>query len=228
MVAMATITIRNLDEQLKHRLQLRAARHGRSMESEAREILRAAISEPDAPDNLVDALRQQLDELGGVELELPPRTTRPRAARLQPLPVFVLDTEVISELMRADPDNNVLAWIQSKPGKQLDTTAITVAEIRYGIERLPQGRRRQQIAQAAEDVFAGFDWQVLSFDRRAALDYATLVAEHERAGRPLNAVDAQIAAICRSTRAALVTRNGSDFKHTGVKLIDPWKPTTPA
>lgn len=79
---MATITIRNLDEQLKHRLKLRAARHGRSMESEAREILRAAINEPNAPDNLVDALRQRLDELGGVDLELPPRTTKPRAATL--------------------------------------------------------------------------------------------------------------------------------------------------
>lgn len=79
---MATITIRNLDEQLKHRLKLRAARHGRSMESEAREILQAAINEPDAPDNLVDALRQRLDELGGVDLELPPRTAKPRAADL--------------------------------------------------------------------------------------------------------------------------------------------------
>lgn len=79
---MATITIRNLDEQLKHRLKLRAARHGRSMESEAREILRAAINEPDAPDNLVDALRRRLDELGGVDLELPPRTAKPRAAKL--------------------------------------------------------------------------------------------------------------------------------------------------
>jgi predicted nucleic acid-binding protein len=140
--------------------------------------------------------------------------------------VFVLDTNVISELMRADPDEHVLAWIQSQPGKQLDTTAITVAEIRYGIERLRQGRRRQQIARAAEDVFAGFDWQILSFDRRAALDYAKLVAEHDRAGRPLNAFDAQIAAICRSSRAALVTRNVSDFKHTELELIDPWQSTT--
>jgi plasmid stability protein len=79
---MATITIRNLDEQLKHRLKLRATRHGRSMESEAREILRAAVNGPDAPDNLVDALRQRLDELGGIDLELPPRTTKPRAAKL--------------------------------------------------------------------------------------------------------------------------------------------------
>lgn len=140
--------------------------------------------------------------------------------------MFVLDTNVISELMRADPDENVLAWIRSQPGKELDTTAITVAEIRYGIERLPHGRRRRQIARAAEDVFAGFDWQILSFDRRAALDYATLAAEHDRAGRPLNAFDAQIAAICRSTRAALVTRNVSDFEHTGLELVDPWKPTT--
>jgi len=79
---MATITIRNLDEQLKHRLQLRAARHGRSMESEAREILLAAVNEPDSPGSLVDALIERFASLGGVELELPERSTPPRAAHL--------------------------------------------------------------------------------------------------------------------------------------------------
>ena len=79
---MAAITVRNLDEQLKHRLQLRAARNGRSMESEVREILNQAVNGPNAPGNLVDALRQRFTELGGVELELPARTAQPRHPQL--------------------------------------------------------------------------------------------------------------------------------------------------
>jgi antitoxin FitA len=79
---MGAITIRNVDEQLKHRLQLRAARNGRSMESEAREILRQAVDTPDAPNSLIDALRQRVGEIGGVDLQLPPRTEQPRAPRL--------------------------------------------------------------------------------------------------------------------------------------------------
>ncbi|MGH2914649.1 MAG: FitA-like ribbon-helix-helix domain-containing protein [Solirubrobacteraceae bacterium] len=81
---MATVTIRNLDDQLKHRLQLRAARHGRSMEAEARAILSAAVDEPDRPDNLVDALRERFASLGGVDLELPARSTPPRVAQFEP------------------------------------------------------------------------------------------------------------------------------------------------
>jgi len=79
---MAAITIRNLDDQLKHRLQLRAARNGRSMESEVREILSQVVNGPDTPDNLVDALRQRFTDLGGVDLKLPARTTQPRHPQL--------------------------------------------------------------------------------------------------------------------------------------------------
>jgi plasmid stability protein len=80
---MATVTIRNLDDTLKHRLQLRAARHGRSMEAEARAILLDAVSGPDRPDNLVDALVERFGSLGGVDLELPARSASPRSARLE-------------------------------------------------------------------------------------------------------------------------------------------------
>lgn len=80
---MGTITIRNLDDQLKHRLQLRAAKHGHSMEAEAREILEAAINDPDQPDNLVDALLDRFGSIGGVELDLTARNTPPRAAGLK-------------------------------------------------------------------------------------------------------------------------------------------------
>lgn len=83
---MATVTIRNLDDQLKRRLQLRAAQHGRSMEAEARAILSAAVNEPDRPDNLVSALLERFGSMpgGGVELEIPPRRSRPRAPQFEP------------------------------------------------------------------------------------------------------------------------------------------------
>lgn len=80
---MATVTIRNLDDQLKHRLQLRAASNGRSMEAEARAILADAVMEPGRPDNLVDALLERFGAVGGVDLELPARSARPRAAMFE-------------------------------------------------------------------------------------------------------------------------------------------------
>ena len=137
--------------------------------------------------------------------------------------MIILDANVISELMRPQPDHNVLAWARSHPGKELCTTAITVAEIQYGIERLPASRRKTVLAGAGRHVFAAFDWQVLSFDRAAALHYATLVADRDRNGRPINGFDAQIAAICRSCTATLATRNVLDFESTGVSLLDPWQ-----
>jgi predicted nucleic acid-binding protein len=139
--------------------------------------------------------------------------------------VIVLDTNVISELMRSKPDPAVRAWVHSQHAKELYTTAITVAEVRYGIQRLPDGRRRQLLATAAEDVFEAFTVQVLAFDQRAAGLYATLVAERERSGRPMDGFDGQIAAICRACHAALATRNTPDFAATGLTLLNPWDPT---
>ena len=136
--------------------------------------------------------------------------------------MIVLDTNVVSELMRPSPSTQVLAWVGGKPDSQLYTTAITLAEIRYGIERLPDGWRRQLLLTLADDVFGGFEEQVLPFDARAAPRYAAIVAGRDRAGRPIDGFDAQIASICREHQAALATRNGADFEHTGVEVIDPW------
>jgi hypothetical protein len=137
--------------------------------------------------------------------------------------VIILDTNVISELMRAEPDQRVLAWARARPGTELSTTAITVAEIRCGLARLPQGRRRRTLATAADDVFKAFSGQVIPFDRRAADEYGSLVADCEHGRRPIEGFDAQIAAICRSSGADLATRNGADFGGTGLTVIDPWQ-----
>lgn len=137
--------------------------------------------------------------------------------------MIILDTNVVSELMRPEPDPTVLAWLHEQPGNDLYTTAITVAEIRYGIARLPDGRRRATLTQAASEVFAAFPDQVLAFDLAAADAYADVVAHRDDLGSPIDGFDAQIAAICRTQAAALATRNTKDFIDTGIRIINPWQ-----
>lgn len=137
--------------------------------------------------------------------------------------MIVLDTNVLSELMRAQPDAGVLAWLDRQASHALSLTAVTVAELQYGIERLPEGRRKAALHDAAramlEQDFAG---RVLAFDEAAALQYGPLVAAREAMGRPISVADAQIAAICRRHGAPLATRNGRDVEATGLEVIDPW------
>jgi predicted nucleic acid-binding protein len=137
--------------------------------------------------------------------------------------MIVLDTNVLSELMRAQPDGKVLAWLDRQAAHTLSLTAVTVAELQYGIERLPEGRRKVALRHAAqamlEQDFAG---RVLAFDETAALHYGPLVASREAMGRPISLADAQIAAICRRYDASLATRNGRDFEATGLEVVDPW------
>lgn len=136
--------------------------------------------------------------------------------------MIALDTNVVSELMRPSPSTRVLAWLRGQVDGELYTTAITLAEILYGLERLPDGRRKQLLRTTSDEVFGGFAEQVLAFDARAALRYAAIVSGRDRMGRPIDGFDAQIAAICREHHATLATRNGVDFEHTGVDVIDPW------
>jgi predicted nucleic acid-binding protein len=141
--------------------------------------------------------------------------------------MIVLDTDVVSELMRAEPAPAVLAWFQQSSDAGLYTTAVTVAEIRYGIARLPEGQRRESLHQAANEIFAAFPRQVLPFDLTAAGAYADVVAGRERRGNPIDGFDAQIVAICRAHAATLATRNTKDFSDTGIGIVDPWQdPTT--
>jgi predicted nucleic acid-binding protein len=137
--------------------------------------------------------------------------------------MIVLDTNVVSELMRPEPAPAVLAWLHQRPGGSLHTTTVTVAEIRHGIARLPEGRRRESLQQAAHEIFAAFPRQVLPFDLAAANTYADVVTGREKVGRPIDGFDAQIAAICRSQAATLATRNINDFTDIGIALVDPWR-----
>lgn len=136
--------------------------------------------------------------------------------------MIVLDANVVSELMRATPAANVVAWVDDQPADQVCTTSVSLAEVRYGIARLPAGRRRNLVKATADDVFRAFADQVLAFDATAATHYADIVVEREHRGSPISGFDAQIAAICRAHRARLATRNTDDFDRLGLDLVDPW------
>jgi toxin FitB len=137
--------------------------------------------------------------------------------------VIVLDTNVVSELMRPAVAVPVRAWLAGQRAHDLCTTAVTVAEIRYGLERRARGQRRDRLIAAADEIFGEFSELVLPFDASAAACYAVIVAGRERAGLPIDGFDAQIAAICVSRGAQLATRNVKDFGDTGVGIIDPWQ-----
>ncbi|ACU97361.1 type II toxin-antitoxin system VapC family toxin [Saccharomonospora viridis] len=138
--------------------------------------------------------------------------------------MIVLDTNVVSELLRRAPDAGVVAWVDRLPVESVFITAVTAAELRYGVARLPDGRRKQVLdVKIGELLTEDFEDRVLPFDTGSAAHYATIVAARERAGSPISAADAQIAAICRYYRARLATRNVGDFVGTGVELINPWE-----
>ena len=136
--------------------------------------------------------------------------------------MIIVDTNVVSELMRLSPDTRVRDWVNARAPGELYTTAVTVAEIRYGLERLPDGRRKESLLATATEVFAAFSEFIQPFDADAAAWYATIVAGRDRLGLPIDGFDAQIAAICRTRGAALATRNAKDFRETGIDVIDPW------
>jgi toxin FitB len=136
--------------------------------------------------------------------------------------MIILDTNVVSELMRQEPAPQVADWVRRRDRRELRTTSITLAEIRYGIARLPDGRRLQTLLGAADDIFRTFSDQVLPVDEAAAEHYAIIASTRDRAGKPISGFDALIAAVCRCHSAALATRNVPDFDGTGIEVIDPW------
>ena len=137
--------------------------------------------------------------------------------------MWVLDTNVVSETMRAAPRSDVIAWLDRRPARDLFVTAVTEAEIFIGIAMLPEGGRRRDLAAAAErafgDTFAG---RVLPFDSAAARVYAEIVAARRLAGRQVSMADGQIAAIAYARGMAVATRNLRHFRDMGADPVDPW------
>jgi predicted nucleic acid-binding protein len=140
--------------------------------------------------------------------------------------MLILDTNVISETMQPAPSPRVLEWWSQQQSTELFTTAVTVAEILYGIELLPQSKRRTTLLAGADRMFDGvFSGRILPFDEEAARAFPEIAATRRAQGRPMAEFDAQIASIVRSHRATLATRNTGDFEGCGLRLANPWQPT---
>jgi toxin FitB len=139
--------------------------------------------------------------------------------------LIVVDTNVVSELTRRAPAPEVIGWLDSLAAAEVATTAITAAELLYGVARLPDGRRKTELSAAVRGLLSeDFGGRVVPFDGPAASRYAEIVSHSERLGRRIDIADAQIAAICSAIGATLATRNTDDFRETGVHLINPWNP----
>jgi predicted nucleic acid-binding protein len=138
--------------------------------------------------------------------------------------MLILDTNVISEIMQPSPSPRVLDWWSQQQTGELFTSAVSEAEILYGIELLPKGKRRDRLLAEAEAMFSeDFAGRILPFDEEAARVFAEIAAGRRTQGRPIAEFDAQIAAIARTHRAALATRNTTDFEACGVRLVNPWQ-----
>lgn len=137
---------------------------------------------------------------------------------------ILLDTNVLSELMRPKPAVEVMNWFERQKGTSFFVSAITRAEILLGIALLPAGKHRENLAAAAEQMFnEDFAGHSLVFDGNCAIEYALLVAERTRKGRSISTEDGQIAAIALSHNLPLATRNGKDFKGiAGLAVLNPW------
>ena len=137
--------------------------------------------------------------------------------------MFLLDTNVVSELLRPSPAPAVETWVGGRRATDLYFSAIGEAELRYGVAILPAGRRRAALAAAIETILReDFADRILPFDSDAARQYADIAAERRSAGRPFAPADCQIAAIARSRGMAVATRNVRDFEGIEVEVVDPW------
>jgi predicted nucleic acid-binding protein len=139
--------------------------------------------------------------------------------------VILLDTNVISALMRRDPDATVVSWLDAQPAESIWTTSITVFEVTTGLRLLPAGRRRQALEHAFDGLLAEeLDGRIQVFDTAAATASGEIAAQRETAGPAVEIRDVQVAGIALARRAQLATRNTRHFTDLGIVLIDPWSP----
>ncbi len=139
-------------------------------------------------------------------------------------PMTILDTNTVSELMRQNPDPAVVAWLSRQIKANLFVTAVTEAELRYGVANMAAGRRRDALAREVDNTLAfDFAGRILPFDSEAAGEYADIRVHLDSIGHPVENLDIMIAAIARSYGAAVATRNVRDFADCGVPLINPWE-----
>lgn len=137
--------------------------------------------------------------------------------------MIILDTNVVSEPLRPVPDDAVVAWLDEQVPETLYLTAITLAELLEGVERLPNGKRKARLAQALnEQMLPLFEGRILSFDQDAAEAFARVNGRARKAGHTIGFADAQIAAIANAHGLAVATRDVQPFEAAGIKTLNPW------
>jgi len=137
--------------------------------------------------------------------------------------MIILDTNIISELMAADPEPNVVEWLNKQETSTLFLTTITVAEIYYGLSLLPRGKRKSFLEKQFDRFLqTAFEQRILAFDLSCTAVYGDIMAKRRRAGRPMSSLDGQIAAIALNRSFAVATRNTKDFSSCGLDLINPF------
>lgn len=140
------------------------------------------------------------------------------------MPAFLLDTNVVSELMRARPEQRVLDWVAAHMPAELYLSAITLGELIRGIAKLPAGRRRSTLRRWLDaDLRREFEGRIMAFDQSTATIWGDLMGEADRRGRPRAAIDAQIAATARQHDLTLATRNTAEFDGLDLRLVNPWR-----
>jgi toxin FitB len=142
--------------------------------------------------------------------------------------MILLDTNVVSEVMKAQPAEAVVAWLNGQDSKNLYVSAITIGEIAYGLRMLPDGKRQSGLRERFEQFIAlAFDQRVLSYDEAAARIYGELMGDRKELGLPMSVPDGQIAAIARHNHFAVATRNVPDFENCGIEVINPFEEEHP-
>lgn len=137
--------------------------------------------------------------------------------------MLLLDTNMLSEMMRPEPERKIVDWIVRQPSDELFTAAVCQAEVLAGLAIMPSGRRRTGLEEAARAMFTDdFDGRILPFDTEAAVGYAEIFAARRNVGRPSGTIDLMVAAIARVRGASVVTRNVADFEGVGVTIVNPW------
>lgn len=139
--------------------------------------------------------------------------------------MIILDTNVVAEIMKASPSRAVLDWLNAQDTASLYLTAISLAEIGYGLCLLPDGKRRQFLAERFEQFVAqAFEQRILSFDEAAACAYGGIMGHRKALGRPISVTDGQIAAIAKTRGFTIATRNIKDFEESQITLVNPFQP----
>ncbi len=136
---------------------------------------------------------------------------------------YLLDTCVLSELVKREPDSHVLRWLEARNAHELFISAMTWGELLRGVSRLPRSKRRSELTKWLEQLKIGFESRILAFDQSVAEAWAQMTAQAETQGKPMAAFDSIIAATARANECKLVTRNARDFAHSGVEAINPWR-----